>query len=88
MNRFSISTGRNHDGSTNYGINDNMPERGSDGRLSDMRDKDAAFARVDELNARFHTESTIKAREGLEWRWNGRCYSWCLIRVAQESYID
>lgn len=87
--RYSISRGRNSNGSFNYGIDDGMPPAGSDGRVLDCDDQERANAECNRLNASHDAESTKQRLDNnREWRYNGRCYSWETIREARCQYID
>lgn len=87
-NRYYISRGRNSNGSFSYGINDSMPPAGSDGRLLDCNDRGAAEDYCATLNRRHEAEAKrMRLDNNREWRYNGRCYSWELIRPVM-LYID
>lgn len=87
-NRYSISRGRNSNGTVNYGINDNMPPAGSDGRIRDSNDRAFAENYCATLN-QLHLAEAKRERldNNREWRYNGRCYSWMRIQSVM-SYID
>lgn len=75
--RYSISRGRSGNGSFNYGIDDNMPPAGSDGRIFDCNDQGAAEDYCTKLNQRHEANSMFERLDSnREWRYNGRCYSW------------
>jgi hypothetical protein len=87
-NRYSISSGRNSNGAINYGINDNMPTAGSDGRLMDTSDPTIANDVCAMLNQRHEAEALrMRLDNNLEWRYNGRCYSWERVPPVM-AYID
>jgi hypothetical protein len=87
--RYSISRGRSGNGSFNYGIDDNMPPAGSDGRVLDCNDQSAAEDYCTKLNQLHEANSMFERLDSnREWRYNGRCYSWETIREVRCQYID
>lgn len=87
--RYSISRGRNSDGSTCYGIEDSMPGAGTDGHVIDSNDRAYIEDYCERLNHAHETNSRVIARNNnREWRYNGRCYSWEPIRPATPAFYD
>lgn len=87
--RYSISRGRNSDGSTCYGVDDNMPPAGHDGRILDNNDRGYVEDYCERLNLEHEgTARLMRLDNNREWRYNGRCYSWETIREARCQYID
>ena len=85
--RYSVSVSKNSIGTVNYGVNDNMPPAGSDGRIMDTDSKDIAYSHADILESRFEAQRLHEENKGNEWSYNGRCYSW-QKKVERKNYCD